>query len=88
MATPMNSDNAEINELLKSLLDGIRMIQPGPERDRMQGRFDRMLDRIEQVPRRVMVEYDKRRLKGGGPELAKVWRIEMESALSVWELDG
>jgi hypothetical protein len=84
----MNSDSADINELLKSIRDGIRIIQPGPDRERLQNRFDRMLDRIEQVPHRVMAEYDKRGLKGGGPELAKVWRVEMESALSVWEQDS
>jgi hypothetical protein len=84
----MNSDTQEINELLKSLRDGIGAIHPGPDRERLQNRFDRMLDRIEQVPHRVMAEYDKRGLNGGGPELAKVWRIEMESALSVWEQDS
>jgi hypothetical protein len=84
----MNNDNAEINEMLKSLRDVIRVIQPGPDRERLQNRFDRMLDRIEQVPHRVMAEYDKRGLKGGGPELAAVYRAEMESALAVWEQDA
>jgi hypothetical protein len=84
----MNSDTQEINDLLKSLRDGIRMMQPGPDRERLQSRFDRMLDRIEQVPHRVMAEFDKRGLKRGGPELAAVWRVEMESALAIWGQDS
>jgi hypothetical protein len=89
-ATVMNNDTEtqEINAMLLKMRDGIRAVRPGPVRDWMQGRFDRMIDRIGQVPDRVMAEYDKRGLKGGSPELAKVWRTEMESALSVWEQDA
>jgi hypothetical protein len=83
----MDSETQEINAMLLKMRDGIRAVRPGPDRDRMQGRFDRMIDRIAQVPDRVMAEYDKRGLKGG-PEVAKVWRTEMESALSVWEQDA
>ena len=83
----MSDDDREIDEMLKSLRDGIRLIRPGPDRDKMQGRFDRMIDRIALVPDRVMAEFDKRGLKGG-PELAAVWRAEMESALNVWSEDA
>jgi hypothetical protein len=83
----MNSDTNEINELLKSLRDGIRAIQPGPDRERLQNRFDRMLDRIEQVPDRVMKQYDECGLRGG-PELVAAYRDEMLSALAVWAEDA
>jgi hypothetical protein len=81
-------DDQSTNELLRLMRDMIRAAQPGPDRDRMQHRFDRMIDRIAQVPDRVMAEYDKRGLIGGSPELAAIYRTEMESALSVWEQDA
>jgi hypothetical protein len=84
----MNSETQEINAMLLTMRDGIRASRPGPDRDRMQQRFARMVDRIAQVPERVMAEYDKRMLEGGTPELAAVWRTEMESALAVWEQDA
>ena len=84
----MDNETQEINAMLLKMRDGIRAVRAGPVRDKMQGRFDRMIDRIAQVPDRVMAEYDKRGLIGGSPELAAIYRTEMESALSVWEQDA
>lgn len=85
----MNNDTQDINEKLLIVRDGIRAIRPGPDRDRMQHRFDRMIDRIAQVPDRVLAlaRFDANGLSDG-PQIAAVWRVEMESALSVWEHDS
>jgi hypothetical protein len=84
----MSSDMQELNEQLKSVRDGIHAIRPGPDRDKLQSRFDRMLDRIALVPDRVMAEFDKRGLTHGGPEVAAIWRVEMQSALNIWSEDA
>jgi hypothetical protein len=84
----MSTDTKELNEMLKSMRDGIRAIRPGPDRERLQNRFDLMLDRIASVPDRVMAEFDKRGLTHGGPEVAAIYRHEMLWAISAWELDG
>jgi hypothetical protein len=83
----MDSDIQEINAMLLTMRDGIRLIRPGPDRDRMQNRFDRMLKRMSEVPTRVLAAYDQRGIRDG-PELARVWRVEMERALSTWEHDA
>jgi hypothetical protein len=84
----MSADMQELNEQLKSLRDVIRAIQPGPDRDRLQNRFDRMLDRIAVVPDRVMTEFDRRGLTHGGPEVTGIWRAEMQAALNIWSEDA
>jgi hypothetical protein len=85
----MNSELQEINEMLRTIRDCIRVAQPGHDRDRMQARFDRVIKRIAQVPDRVMAQarFDANGLSDG-PQIAAVWRAEMESALSVWEQDA
>jgi hypothetical protein len=53
----MFDDTKEINNCLKDLRDLIRAMPPGKTQDAFQARFELVLDRIEQLPARIMAQW-------------------------------
>jgi hypothetical protein len=84
--TERSEETRDIKESLLMIRDTIHALAPGPDRDKFQGRLDRMVTRIEQVPGRVMAAFDDRGLRGA--ELAAAWRVEMLWAMSAWTEDA
>jgi hypothetical protein len=69
-----------LNRSLRSMRALIDTLPPGEGRDKMQRRFDRVVDRIAAVPARVMLQFDAGTIKSDG-EFEAVYRMEMLLAL-------
>jgi hypothetical protein len=67
--------------ILRELQATITACEPCPERDRAQVRFDLMVRRLEDCPRRVA----DRSPFATGAEAEVVLREELEFALAAWE---
>ena len=80
----MSSEAKEINTALKLVRDIIRSLPVGRNRDILQARFELTLDRIEQIPARVMLQYDAGTVANNG-EFDDIRRTELLWALSAME---
>jgi hypothetical protein len=77
----MSKQSKMINAALKQVLDLIQRCEPGHGRDVLQARFDLTIDRIAQIPERVMLQFDAGTI-GSNIEFDDVRRTEL-----LWALD-
>jgi hypothetical protein len=80
----MSNDSKQINASLRQVRDLIHALPLGRDRDALQARFDLVLDRIEQVPARVMAQFGT---VVDGAELAEVWGAEMLRAIEPLDIE-
>jgi hypothetical protein len=70
----------ELGVALCNMREVIASCEPCPEKDRMQARFDLMVERLKDIPRRVA----DRAPFATGAEAEAVMREELEFVLAAW----
>jgi hypothetical protein len=82
----MSNDSKQINASLRLMRDLIQTLPLGKDREALQSRFDQVVSRIEQVPARVMAQFDENTI-ANNEELEAVYRMELLWAIGPLDIE-